>query len=118
MHANDTFVQRCSSNALLVSSDSAQSNESANSASQATKGKANYTLHKLQRRGGLKKNKAGRVGYGRGQGRWGVGGEQGPGVPVGAMEPTAKPMEEAVKDSRHVIPMNRTNLHHIDTRDV
>lgn len=27
------------------------------------------------------------------------------------MEPTAKPMEEAVKDSRHVIPMNRANLH-------
>lgn len=32
-------------------------------------------------------------------------------TPVGAMEPTASPMEEAVKDSRQVMPMNRANLH-------
>lgn len=30
---------------------------------------------------------------------------------MGAMEPTAKPMEEAVKDSRQVMPMKRANLH-------
>ena len=29
---------------------------------------------------------------------------------MGAIEPTAKPMEEAVKDSRHVMPMNPANL--------
>lgn len=28
------------------------------------------------------------------------------------MEPTARPMEEAVKDSKHVMPMNLTNLRH------
>jgi hypothetical protein len=33
-------------------------------------------------------------------------------LPVGAMEPTARPMEEAVKDSKHVMPMNLTNLCH------
>ena len=32
-------------------------------------------------------------------------------VPVGAIEPTARPIEDAVKDSKHVMPMNLTNLH-------
>lgn len=64
-------------------------------------------LKTLKEKGRAENNKAWRVGDSRGQGRRG---EQGPWVPVGAMEPTAKPMEEAVKDSRHVIAMNRTNL--------
>ena len=32
---------------------------------------------------------------------------------MGAMEPTARPMEEAVNDSKQVMPMNRTNLHQL-----
>ena len=40
-----------------------------------------------------------------------VEGEGSGGVPVGAMDPTARPIAEAVKDSKHVIPRNRTNLH-------
>lgn len=39
------------------------------------------------------------------------GGGEGAQVPVGAMEPTARPMEDAVKDSRHVMPINLKNLY-------
>ena len=48
---------------------------------------------------------------GRGRGVYGRAGQGRRRIPVGAMEPTARPMDEAVKDSRQVTPMNRTNLH-------